>query len=301
MPRPAGRFDCYEGGVGSRIDDISRFSGSRGEWGSSHTQAQRLGRMATTMTALDRRRERFHAEHQGGFAEIAKLLIRHRRGPTSSYDDAYSIVCGVADRVWTDFNGDLPDDWTGRVWNLSRSAWRDFAEGPEGTGVGGSSGPSRRRRGLITSTAELRVSLGREPTRVEIFEHYNRTNLANRADARKQGALATAADFDPPVTLIPSASPQEEQVIDDTYEAVIDRLSADASIERIVGCIQEDPGAGRIAGFARYWLTQIASGQSPTWAELAAASGVSEPTICRWMSRVRQAGVQVLSAEMVAS
>lgn len=257
--------------------------------------------MATTRTAPDKRRERFQTDHRSDFARIAGLLIRHRRGPESSYDDAYSIVCGVGDRLWRTYDGDLPDDWTGRLWNLSRSAWRDYVEGPEGTGIGGSSGPNRRRRGLLTSTAELRSGLGREPTREEIFEHYNRTNLASRADARKQGALATAEDFAPPVTLIPSASPQESPAIDDTYDTLIDRLSADASIERIVVRLRQQPGAGQVADFAHRWLAQIAAGQAPTWAELAEASGVSKPTICRWMSRVRQAGVEVFTAELATA
>ena len=257
--------------------------------------------MATTSTAPDERRERFQMEHRSDFSRIAGLLIRHRRGPESSFDDAYSIVCSVGDRIWRTYGGDLPDDWTGRLWNLSRSAWRDYVEGPEGTGVGGSSGPNRRRRGLLTSTAELRSELGREPTREEIFEHYNRSNLASRADARKQGALATAEDFDPPVTLIPSASLQEDPTIDDTYDALLERLSAEASIERIVRRIRQQPGSAQVADFARRWLAQIAAGQAPTWAELAEASGVSKPTICRWMSRVRQAGVDVFSTELVAS
>jgi len=254
------------------------------------------------MTDRERGRERFQAEHRGVFAEMAGLLIQRRPGPASSYDDAYSVVCTAGDRVWTVFDGDLPDNWTGKVWYLAKSKWRDYVESPEGTGVGGSSGPNRRRRGLITSTVELRISLGREPTRTEILDHYNRSNLANRADARKQGALATAADLEPPVTIIPSASPREAHVVvDDSCEAVIDRLSADASIERIVERIREKHGPGRLADFARYWLDQTAAGQSLTGAELAAASGVSEATIVRWVSRVRQAGVEVLSAGMDAA
>lgn len=240
-------------------------------------------------------RNRFQRDHHADFLRIARNVARRRPGPSSSSDDVYAVVALEADRLWTRFGGALPEDWLGRLHNASKAAWRDQAEGPAGNGLGGISGMNRRRRGLLTATAELRQMYGREPTADEILDHYNASAAATRADARKQGAIANVADLTPmQVSTTGNGEMTGIRASTDVESVVVETMSVRETIAAVSARLGADPACDpRLISFAVAWLTQIAGGYLAPRAELAAAWGVSEPTLGRWTIKVRQAAINV--------
>lgn len=259
--------------------------------------------MPTTLTESPAKaRSRFQVEARRDLDRIAHNIHRQRPGPPDSFPDLRSMVAAIADQLFVEYRGRLPEDWQARVHNRARAAWRDYADKNQAQGITGLSGRIHRRRGLVVAAAELRDILGREPTADEILAHYNDSNRDTRVDARKQGAIASERDLgatvnvqvtDPTDTVGHSASYTSESIEDDVTE----RFSADEMIGRIEAQLHEDLEAegrsvdGRLVAFASSYLRQVAEGDNPTWAELAKVWGVSTPTVCRWVRDVRKAAM----------
>ncbi|WP_159604635.1 hypothetical protein [Agromyces humi] len=75
-----------------------------------------------------------------------------------------------------------------------RSAFA-FFHSSERTGFSSASGASRRLSKINKTRKELTISLGREPSDIEVVEEVNRQAYATRKDPQKQGALVTLADL----------------------------------------------------------------------------------------------------------
>lgn len=83
---------------------------------------------------------------------------------------------------------------------------RQILESPEWTGSRGMSTRIRRRRALARHAAEMAARTGTTPTREEVIASFNEAIIARRADAARQGMLASPTDLEPvePVELDPA-------------------------------------------------------------------------------------------------
>ncbi|MDA8282882.1 MAG: hypothetical protein M0Z42_06185 [Actinomycetota bacterium] len=237
----------------------------------------------------------FIREQERSLETIAQNVYRHY-GTAETIEDVRQVVALEADKLYFGYSGQLPDHWRALLHNESRSTWRDEVERSRRLGVGGVSGRNRRRRGLKMSAAALRVELGREPTVTEILEHHNAMVGSTRSDARKQGAVATEADFQA-VSVTQAPFDQEAGGMTGSgasvEDEVVEAVAVEDYIHKVVATLSSMATDAAIIAFAQTYLSRIAEGSLPSAAELAADFAVSESMIARWVHGVRKATFSV--------
>lgn len=243
--------------------------------------------------------ERFLAEAMPTIIEIARrFCIYPGLYWDNDRDDIVSRVRESAWEIWLASDGDPPPWWPKELHHRAHFAIRDWAESGEVTAEGDATGTERRRRGMSTAADDLREIYGVEPTDDEVIEHHNESALASRADAKKQGALASTDDLEPfgMVPTDPDALDPVSLGRADNYASALDVVAdaiwlADCTEEIIDRARDANPLLGR---FAEIWLASVVDADPLSCADIAALLGVSRSTAERMATRVRAIAAEAI-------
>ncbi len=215
-------------------------------------------------------------------------------------EDAKALV--LAQAAWMlDHHAEVRRQrWVPHLVVRGRTAVEVWAESPEVTALGGYVGSKRRQRGLSRTRARLVASLGREPSQGELLEAHNAARRASRADAARQGALASSDDLLPRSITPTDPAAMDSRRMAEEYAAAVDDdpelfpVEAPAVIAR---CIEEcSRVSDEVAQVATEWLSWYPGGEPEGVMELSRRIGVKPTTLGRRLDQVRHVCAEIFAA-----
>lgn len=173
---------------------------------------------------------------------------------------------------------------------------RQILESAEWNGSSGLSTRIRRQRALAKHEAWMAAQTGQTPTSKEVVESFNEQMTAKRADAARQGMLATESDLEPidPVQLDPTLDVPAAGHDDD-----FPLMSVDARpvLEAII--VRASAEGGMLAQVVRAWLDHFDATPPyiATIAEIVDAVGLPEVVVRELKAQATVLARQVLAED----
>lgn len=177
------------------------------------------------------------------------------------------------------------ENWYSYLYGSCRHASLAYFHSSEVTAASGMTSAMRRQRHVARIRADLRSSLHREPTDVEIIEAANANMRARRANPEKQGALVDLSDLRVLVQAVDIAD--HDQAHEEGGSAVLTPVEGRMLVSLIVEACE--PLGDDVAAAARCWIGGMYA-EPPhlgTASEIAAECGVSPQRATRLIALVR--------------
>ena len=208
-------------------------------------------------------------------------------------DDAVQEVRLAAMKLLSE--GIPPDvTWGQAIWRASESALSTWTESGGMTGFSGMTGHVRRYRSLA-QMANGRPGLGGQ----ELVETWNAKTAVSRADARRQGAVATVDDLverqvRPAVDVMAPAEGRRRAYDEAVMDELLGEMVSEEMIELVVDACA---GASELAGkVARTWLRGAVDDEAISGAEVARRLGVSRSTVLRAIGEVKMIARETMAS-----
>lgn len=204
-------------------------------------------------------------------------------------DDVTSIVAERVLTVLREFASQGKhagvQNWYSYLYSVSRYAALAYFNSSQVTAASGMTALLRRQRHIGRIRSELRGSLGREPSDMEIVEAANQNMRERRSNPSKQGALVDLSDM---TVVLPAADVQDyDREVEDDEGSLLAPVEGRMLVTLIVdACAEISDELGTVA---QTWIGEMYSeppaiGSVP---EIASALGVNTPKATRLLAVAR--------------